>query len=524
MFMPLSSPDTDPPTFLTRGLASLGLIFAAGAALAGPVSEARVSDALGALELQAAGAIADGTVPGLSIAVIHDDQVVYLRGFGLRAAGSPEPVDADTVFQLASLSKPISATVVAALVGKDLLDWDSRLADLAPDYQLSQPYPSQQVTVRDLFNHRSGLPGSAGNDIEGIGFDRDTVMHRLRFLEPDTSFRAGYAYSNAGLTMGALAAARPTGRPWEEVAEEYLFRPLGMKDTSARHADFLGRQNAAQLHVRRDGDWSALVTRDADVQAPAGGVSSSARDMAQWARLELARGMYDGEQLIRADAIAATHAPLFFRGANPVTGAPSFYGLGWNLEYGRHGLVWGHAGAFSMGARTLVSLLPDSGLGIVILANAFPSGLPEGLAESFFDQVFDGAPARDYTEAWDRVYVGLLGPLEDAARARFAAPPTDVTPALPFAAYTGTYANDYVGTASVLEEAGGLILALGPRGVTRYPLSHFNRDTFVYFPVAEVPDVPSGLTFELGPDGTATLLEAEDFAANGFARLIRADD
>ncbi|PJN94805.1 serine hydrolase, partial [Amaricoccus sp. HAR-UPW-R2A-40] len=148
--------------------------------------------------------VASGEVPGLAIGVVHDDEAVWLAGFGLRKAGRSETVDADTVFQLASLSKPISATVVAALVGRDVLDWGDRIADLDPGFALHDPYPSAEVTVRDLFNHRSGLPGSAGDDLEQIGFDRATVMRRLRLVPPWASFRAGYSYSNAGLTAGAL--------------------------------------------------------------------------------------------------------------------------------------------------------------------------------------------------------------------------------------------------------------------------------------------------------------------------------
>ena len=216
--------------------------------------------------------------------------MVYLGGFGLREVGKPATVDADTVFQIASMSKPMSATVVAKLVGEDLVAWDSRMADLNPRFALHDPYPTAEVTLRDLFAHRSGLPGTSGDDLEAIGFDRDTIMERLRLIPPASSFRAGYAYSNAGLTQGALAAAMAAGKDWETVAEERLFAPLGMASTSYRHVDFLARENRAALHVKPAGTWEALVQRDADAQAPAGGVSSTVRDLAEWMRLELAGG------------------------------------------------------------------------------------------------------------------------------------------------------------------------------------------------------------------------------------------
>lgn len=503
---------------LTLGLAG------SGPAGAGPVPDDKVSAGLAALDAMATRLVAEGAVPGLAITVVHDDKVVYLKGFGLRMVGRPETVDPDTVFQLASFSKPITSTVVAALVGKGFLDWDSRIAELAPDFQLHDPYPSQQVTVRDLLNHRSGLPGNAGNDLEAIGYARDAILPRLALLSPASSFRAGYAYSNAGFTMGALAAARPTGKDWETVAEEMLYRPLGMTSTSSRHSDFLARPNAASLHVDLGQGWTAAVKRSADAEAPAGGVSGSARDLGAWMRLELGQGRFEGEQLIPADALAATHEPMFFRGPNPVTGVPEFYGLGWNVEYGRHGLSWGHAGAFSQGARTLVSLLPNSGLGIVVLANAFPTGVPEGLADSFFDFVFDGALAQDYLTGWNNAYLGLFGPAMAAARAAFAAPPDPASPARPAEAYLGRYANAYIGPVAVTGQGADLTLVLGPDGAKRYPLRHFDRDLFLYYPDPEVPDIPSTASFALGPDGIATSLTLSPFEATGLPTVLRVPD
>src|SRR5262249_48685281 len=290
---------------------------------------------------------------GLSIAVVYEDQVVYLKGFGLREMGKTETVDADTVFQIASLSKPVSSTVIARLVSDGIVSWDSKIADLDPGFRLADPYPPAELTIRALFNHRSGLPGTAGDDLEIIGYDRAEILRRLRFVKPSSSFRAGYSYSNFGMTEGGVAAAKATGKSWEDVSEEKLFRPLGMTSTSYRHSDFLKQTNRAALHVPIGGDWVAKVERNPDAQAPAGGVSPTARDLAEWMRLQLANGVYNGETLIKPEAIEQTHMPLMARGVNPVTGGTSFYGLGWNVEIGRHGVTWGHAGAFSVGARTV---------------------------------------------------------------------------------------------------------------------------------------------------------------------------
>jgi CubicO group peptidase (beta-lactamase class C family) len=481
----------------------------------------KVEAAIPELEQMAQEIIAKDKVPGLAIAVVYKDEVLYLGGFGVREAGKQDKVDADTVFQLASFSKPITATIVAALVSDGVVDWNSRIADLDPGFRLHDAYPTEEVTITDLLNHRSGLSGNAGNDLEALGFDRATILSRLHFLKPTSSFRAGYAYSNFGLTEGAVAAAKPTGKSWEEIAEEKLYKPLGMNSTSSRHADFLSHPDRAELHVRLDGKWTPLVKRNPDPQSPAGGVSSNARDLAQWVRLELGNGKYNGVQLIKEDAIAATHAPLMDRGKNPVTGGHSFYGRGWNVEFGRYGFVWGHAGAFSQGAQTLVSLLPSEQLGIVVLTNAFPSGVPEGLADSFFDLVLAGAPKQDYVAAWTAMYQSLFGPAMEAAKKTYGTKPATAAPALPLSAYAGVYANDYLGEAVVEEGDGGLVLKLGPHGVTSRPLTHFDRDLFIYYPDAETPDMPSGVTFDIGPDQTATQVTLENLNDDGQGVLSR---
>lgn len=505
---------------LACGLSLAGAGLPAHAREVPEVTAERLAAALPRLDALAAKAVADGQVPGLAIAVVYRDKPVFLKGYGVRKAGKPGAVDADTVFQLASFSKPISATVVAALVGEKVLDWDTPVAALDPGFQLRDAYPSQQVTVRDLFAHRSGLPGDAGNELESLGYDRATILDRLRLVPPSSSFRAGYSYSNFGLTAGAVAAAAPTGRPWEEVAREKLYAPLSMASTSSRHADFLARGNRAELHIGGPGHWAAKLARDPDAQSPAGGVSSSARDLVAWLRLELAGGMFDGRRLIDAAALAATHQPLMPRGIHPVTGAASFYGLGWNVEFGRHGLSWGHAGAFSLGARTLVTLYPDADIGIVVLANAFPTGVPEGLADDFFDLVFEGRQEKEWMESWNALFGGMFAPAIAAARESLT-PPAAPLPAAPLEAYEGRYANAYVGTAEVAKAGEGLELRLGPDGQARFPLTHVSRDVFSYTPAPELPDLASAVTFTLGADGKAGAVRIDDLDGFGMGTLAR---
>lgn len=488
---------------------------------AGNATADRVNAAVPKIEAYAAKLIDSGEVPGLAIAVVFDDRIVDLRGFGVREAGKPEAVDADTIFQVASLSKPISAIVVAALVSAGKVDWNARIADLDPGFRLFDPYPTAELTVRDLFSHRSGLPGAAGNDIELIGYDRDAILHRLRLVPAESSFRSQYSYSNFGITEGGVAAAKAAGLSWEDAADAMLFRPLGMKSTSYRHADFLARADRAALHSWYQGKWQPLAKRDPDPQAPAGGASSSVRDMAEWVRLLLANGSYNGKPMIKPAALAPVFTPLMTRGKNPVSDAESFYGLGWNVRFGRYGLEWGHAGAFSQGARTVVSLLPEQHLGIVVLSNAFPTGVPEAVADTFFDLVMSDEPPKDWLTPWNASLKSLFEPAIAAAKATYGKPPGGAMPPLPLAAYAGTYTNPYVGDAIFAEANGRLEVRLGPDGKTVRPLTPFNRDVFVYYPFAEAPDFPVPITFRIGAEDKASEVFIENLDEVGFGRLKR---
>jgi hypothetical protein len=292
-----------------------------------------------------------------------------------------------------------------------------------------------------------------------------------------------------------------------------------MNSTSSRYRDFMSRPNRAALHVPVDASWASFTRRNADAQAPAGGASSTARDIAQWLRLLLADGQYEGRQVIAKAALQQAHVPAIVRSIDPATGAASFYGFGWNVDYRGHGVEWSHAGAFSAGARTLVHLIPNEQLGIAVLSNAFPTGVPEGIASTFFELVFAGRPTRDWVSLANEVYEAGYKEMLKPSLA-FSTSAASAGAALPVSAYVGNYSNDYVGDAKVTESGGSLFLQLGPVG-RRFPLAHFIRDVFVYAPMAEAPKARMGVTFLVGPDGKAREVTIEDLNEYGMGRLTR---
>ena len=204
-----------------------------------------------------------------------------------------------------------------------------------------------------------------------------------------------------------------------------------------------------------------------------------------------------------------------------MTGGPSYYGLGWGVDYDERGRVfWAHAGAFSLGARTQVNLLPAANLGIVVLANAFPTGVPDGLTAGFYDLVLNGALTRDWIAFWNKSYDALFQSF-GASAAEYATPPAQPSPALPVGTYIGTYANDYFGSIEVVDASGSLTLRIGPEQRS-FPLRHWARDVFTYVPDPEPPAAPYGVTFWVGPDQTARQVVLEDMNDAGqgtFARV-----
>jgi CubicO group peptidase (beta-lactamase class C family) len=403
------------------------------------------------------------------------------------------------VFQLASVSKPIASTVMAALAGQGRCAWDDPLNRHDPAFRLSDAEASRLLTLRDLFCHRSGLADHAGDLLEDIGYTRNEILFRLRYLPIDGRFRNRYAYTNFGLSAAAFGVARTAGAAWEDLADACLFRPAGMQSASYRHADYLARDNRAWLHVEQKGNYVARYDRNPDAQSPAGGASASARDLTRWLQLHLGDGMLDGQRLMPAADIRETRSAQIE--AVPASLSPSgraeYYALGWNFSLDSQGRQRNnHSGAFALGASTCVQLAAGQGLGIVVLTNAAPAGLPEGVAATFMDLALNGVLSQDW--------IGLFA---EGVRAQMAAdfkgptdystPPAQPQPAQPAGAYAGRYENPYYGEIRVLQQAGALILQLGPQG-DAYPMRHWSGDRFVFTPAGENAVETSGIFFTMG--------------------------
>lgn len=483
-----------------------------------PFPDNAVENAVAKLDGLAGDLMEKSGLPGMAVAVVHDGKTLYAKGFGVKDNRKPadDPanmVDADTVFQLASVSKSLTATVVARQVGVKSVSWDTPIVEKLPWFALADPAVTRTVTIGDMLSHRSGLPDHAGDLLEDLGYDRRQVLDKLRDYPLDP-FRISYAYTNYGFTAGAEATAAAANRAWEDLSAEVLYEPLGMTSTSSRFADYAARPDRAIGHIDIDGKYVPRLVRDAQAQSPAGGASSSVNDMTRWIAMVLGNGAYEGKQVVDSAALLPALLPQITSapGSEPAMRSGS-YGFGFNVSTtstGRQQLS--HSGAFESGAATNVLLLPAADVGIVVLTNGSPSGAPETLTAEFADLVQYGEIRDDWWTAYHAAFAEMKKPTGSLAGQTA---PTTPAPPAPLASYVGEYANPFWGPARITEKDGGLQLALGPTFTV--PLRHWDGNVFSVEFISENSN-PGSISKATFDGNTLTLEYWDQFGKGTFTR------
>ncbi|OZF46995.1 serine hydrolase [Rhodococcus sp. 14-1411-2a] len=478
------------------------------------VPTGRVDEAVGKLDGIAEELMASSNIPGMAIAVVHGSDVVYSKGFGVREVGENDPVDGDSVFQLASLSKSVGATVIASQVGAGVVDWSTPVVSQLPWFALDDPWVTENITVGDFYAHRSGLPEHAGDLLEDLGYDRRQVLERLREVPLDP-FRSTYHYTNFGITAAAEAVAAASGEDWDTLSHDTIYGPLGMTSTSSSFADYIARADRAVPHVLVDGEYQAKYQREPDAQTPAGGVNSSVNDLAKWLRMLVTDGTHDGREIVDPDALLpAVSAQIMSSPSATPDSRSGYYGYGFNVSTSAAGRTTvSHSGAFALGAGTNFLWIPSLDVAIVVLTNAAPLGIAETVTAEFADLVQFGEVREDWRTLYKNAFAGMSEPEGELAGKTAPANPTAPQP---LASYTGVYQNSYWGPATVAEVNGELLLSLGPNS-TSYELSPWDGDTFTFEPTGE--NAPDGTISQATFD--ANTLTLEFFDGDGLGRFTK---
>jgi CubicO group peptidase (beta-lactamase class C family) len=431
-------------------------------------------------------------VPGAAVAIVRNDSVIYARGFGVLAAGSQTPVNDQTIFEIGSSSKAFTATLAAIMVSDGRMKYDDPISRYLTDFKLYDPYASAQVTIRDALEHRSGIPRDEAIWLDA-GDSREDVLHRVRFLKPESPFRSRWSYQNIMYLAVGQAVGKAAGSTWDDLLQQRIFTPLGMSSSSPTFRGVTST-NVATAHGM-DHDTVYRQRRfDADNIAPAGGIMSNAHDMAQWLRFQLDDGVINGKRLVSSAALHETHVPQMIMGAGAPSSDQTFfktYGMGWMVEDFRHEVMLEHGGN-TPGMTTAMGLLPDRKFGVVVMSNMDHTQLSQALMYYIFDRHL-GAPVRDYVaEAVKRAKSRPVPPATKAPEHTPGPPP------LPLAAYVGTYTDSLYGDATVSLQDGRLEFT---RGQDHGLLEYWNANNFRWQSNALIPALMPYVRFDVLPDG-----------------------
>jgi CubicO group peptidase (beta-lactamase class C family) len=429
--------------------------------------------------------VRDWKVPGLAIAVVKGDAVGFAKGYGVRKLGESAPVDERTLFAIGSCSKAFTATALAMLVDDGKISWDDPVIKHLRDFQLSDPYATREITVRDLLCHRSGL---ARHDFlwYGASISREEVICRLRHARMSTSFRSQFGYQNIMYVAAGQIISAVTGQSWDDFVKQRIFTPLEMTDSNTTTTVLGHAANVATTHEKIEDKVEAVLYRNIDNVGPAGSINSSVADMAQWMRFQLKGGVYKGERLLTSKAIKETQTPqtvirtegmgregLFWALAHPESRL-LVYGLGWVLREYRGRVVVQHGGAVD-GMCSAVALIPEEKLGVVIMSNLGRHLLPYALVCRVFDAYLKAKP-RDWSAELLKVHEGLEKQQKEAEERIEKERVQGTKPSLALEKYAGTYQDDLYGEIKVIREKDKLVVHYGPSLIG--DLEHWHHDIF----------------------------------------------
>lgn len=461
-------------------------------------------------------------VPGMSVTIVENGRVTHAEGYGVRRLNTTDRVDADTIFQLGSVGKAFTSAALAVLVDRGEIEWDDPVIEHIPYFQMHDPWVTREMTVRDLLVHRSGLGLGAGDllFVPRSNISREETVRRLRYIEPTTSFRSGYAYDNVLYAVAGQLIEEVSGKTWERFMREDVLVPAGMRTATSDRVERRRTRNRAWPHGRRDGPMHGMGTQEmmddsgraefdpelGQNAAPAGGVAASANDMGRWIAIQLARGaLPEGEGRLFSEEQSREmwrpqiHVP-FGQAPEPVAAStPQFnaYALGWTERDYRGHRIMMHTGAV-FGAQAIIILIPERNVGFSVAINSEDGEAALGVAYELMDHYLD-VPYYNWGDAWQQ-FVAARDQRAVAMLQSQTATPAQAGPSLPVERYAGEYRDAWYGPMSITNDNGRLTMDFKQTPGMTGELTHWQYDTFRVTwrdPLIE----PAYVTFALDADG-----------------------
>ena len=449
-------------------------------------------------------------VPGIGLAIVRDGRVIVARGYGVRKLGSPARVDAGTLFGIASNTKAFTASAIGMLVEEGKLEWDAPVIRYLPWFRLSDPYVTKEMTVRDLLVHRSGLGLGAGDLLwwPASTYNRKEIARRLSAIPLATSFRSRYAYDNVLYIVAGELIETVSGLSWEDFIARRIIEPLGMKTTTVRHSVAGTGENSATPHARVDGVVRPVAAYTSDNTNPAGGINSSASEMAKWVIVQLDSGRIPGGGRLFTPSTTRQLWSL----VTPIgTGDPppgmsalrrnfNGYALGFGVHDYRGLKIVQHTGGLP-GYVSEVKLVPELRLGVVVLTNGESGEAFETITLHVLDY-YMGSRTTDWLGAFKGLHDRRASMVAEAETRTAAGRDSTRGPSLPLERYAGTYADPWYGDVDVLYANGGLRIRFARTPSLEGELVHWQYDTFLARWTDRELRADAFVTFSLNPDGS----------------------
>lgn len=450
-------------------------ILAAALLLQTIVAAPKAPDPLTDFDTFVVDAMKDWNVPGVAIGIVRSNEVIYAKGFGYRDIKKKLPVTTNTLFAIGSTTKAFTAFLLGTLADEGKLQWDEPVRRYLPDFRLRDPHATELTTPRDLVTHRTGLPRHDAVWYNNNLISRRDVVQRLAELEPSKKFREKFQYNNLMYVTAGHLIETITGQSWEENIRQRIFQPLGMSNSNFSVSDSQRARDFALPYREEDDTAKPIPFRNIDMVGPAGSINSSITEMIPWLRLNLNQGKHGERRLIKKATLADIHSPQIPMGATVERADISqpVYCLGWVIETYRGHRRLSHGGGID-GFITQVSLLPDSGIGIVTFANLNNTALPGLLVRHATDRLLD-LPNEDWHgEALTKHKKGKASDKEASANKDLARK-SGTHPAHPLSDYIGEFGNVSYGVLEVKLQDDRLQVAFNGMNA---PLEHWHYEVF----------------------------------------------
>lgn len=413
--------------------------------------------------------------PGLAVAVVHKDKVIYSSGFGYRDNENKIPVDANTLFAIGSSTKAFTSAILGQLKNEGKLSFDDSPLKYVPELKFYNNDLNGNIIIEDLMCHRTGLPR---HDISWYLFpshNKDSLIQRIQYLEPNTGLRQQWQYNNFMFTLQGVVAEKITKKTWEDNIKERFFAPLGMTRSNTSIQEMKQASNAAFGYNLKDEVITKTDYYDIAAMSPAGSINSSVNDMANWLITWINNGKFNGKEILPesyvTDAISS-HAVA--NGGLPSEEFPntfiSNYGYGWFLMSYKGQYRVEHGGNID-GFSASVTFYPTADIGIVVLTNQNNSSLPTFARNTIADRLLD-VKRTDWVAYYKEQQEKTKKQKEEAKKddTKKTAPETG-TPSHSLTSYTGLYTNPGYGTFEVMIKNDSLFADL--KNITYYLKSKY---------------------------------------------------